>query len=411
MFSSERVICFLVTSPIVEWLGEHGEGLIALRRNLHAHPELSGQERATTDLVSERLELAGLEPRRLAVGTGLVCDIVPDGTVAADGFSAGLALRADLDALAMADEKDVAYRSQVSGVSHACGHDGHTAMLLGAATLLANRRESLRRDVVCCFQPAEEGLGGGDKMVQEGMFDRFPCDTVWGMHNIPGIPVGEFAVKAGPMMAGTSEFDIVVHGRGGHAAMPHQNVDPVVIAAELVGALQSIASRNTHPVDSVVVSVTQIHGGDAYNVIPPSMVLRGTVRAYRDEVMDLAEARMRQVVEGVTMAHGGRGEVDFRRGYPATVNHEAETEIAAGVAAALVGADKVDRNPTPSMGGEDFAYMLNAKPGSYVWIGNGAADASAMLHNPGYDFNDEVLPLGASYWSKLVEAELPRAEG
>ncbi len=391
--------------PIINRIADFHADMTGWRRELHQHPELSYEERWTSEFVAKRLEEFGIEVHRGLAVTGVVGKLVGRSD---NGKAIGL--RADMDALPILEANDTPYKSQNPGRMHACGHDGHTTMLLGAAKYLAETR-NFDGTVYFIFQPAEEGGAGGERMIQDGLFEKFPVETVWGMHNIPGIPVGEFAVKAGPMMAGTSEFDIVVHGRGGHAAMPHQNVDPVVIAAELVGALQSIASRNTHPVESVVVSVTQIHGGDAYNVIPPSMVLRGTVRAYRDEVMDLAEARMRQVVDGVTMAHGGRGEVDFRRGYPATINHEAETEIAAQVAAALVGADKVDRNPTPSMGGEDFAYMLNARPGSYVWIGNGAADAGAMLHNPGYDFNDEVLPLGASYWSKLVEAELPRREG
>ena len=391
--------------PIINRIADFHADMTEWRRELHQHPELSYEERWTSEFVAKRLEEFGIEVHRGLAVTGVVGKLVGRSD---NGKAIGL--RADMYALPILEANDTPYKSQNPGRMHACGHDGHTTMLLGAAKYLAETR-NFDGTVYFIFQPAEEGGAGGERMIQDGLFEKFPVETVWGMHNIPGIPVGEFAVKAGPMMAGTSEFDIVVHGRGGHAAMPHQNVDPVVIAAELVGALQSIASRNTHPVDSVVVSVTQIHGGDAYNVIPPSMVLRGTVRAYRDEVMDLAEARMRQVVEGVTMAHGGRGDVYFRRGYPATVNHEAETEIAAKVAVALVGADKVDRNPTPSMGGEDFAYMLNARPGSYVWIGNGAADAGAMLHNPGYDFNDEVLPLGASYWSKLVEAELPRREG
>ncbi len=391
--------------PIINRIADFHADMTGWRRELHQHPELSYEERWTSEFVAKRLEEFGIEVHRGLAVTGVVGKLVGRSD---NGKAIGL--RADMDALPILEATDTPYTSLNPGRMHACGHDGHTTMLLGAAKYLAETR-NFDGTVYFIFQPAEEGGAGGERMIQDGLFEKFPVETVWGMHNIPGIPVGEFAVKAGPMMAGTSEFDITVHGRGGHAAMPHQNVDPVVIAAELVGALQSIASRNTHPVEPVVVSVTQIHGGDAYNVIPPSMVLRGTVRAYRDEVMDLAEARMRQVVDGVTMAHGGRGEVDFRRGYPATINHEAETEVAAQVAAALVGADKVDRNPTPSMGGEDFAYMLNARPGSYVWIGNGAADAGAMLHNPGYDFNDEVLPLGASYWSKLVEAELPRREG
>jgi len=391
--------------PIINRIADFHADMTAWRRELHQHPELSYEEEWTSDFVAQQLESFGLEVHRGLAVTGVVGKLVGRSD---NGKAIGL--RADMDALPIAEATGAEHASLNPGKMHACGHDGHTTMLLGAAKYLAETR-NFDGTVYFIFQPAEEGGAGGDRMVKEGLFEMFPVETVWGMHNMPGMAVGEFAVKAGPMMAGTSEFDIVVHGRGGHAAMPYQTVDPIVVASELVGALQSIASRSTHPLDSVVVSVTQIHGGDAYNVIPPLVKLCGTVRTYRDEVTDIAERRMRQIVDGVTAAHGGRGEVDFRRGYPATVNHAAETERAAQVATALVGADKVDLNPTPSMGGEDFAYMLNARPGSYVWIGAGEAAAGAMLHNPGYDFNDEVLPIGASYWSKLVEAELPRAEG
>ncbi|MEQ8398127.1 M20 aminoacylase family protein [Thalassobaculum sp.] len=391
--------------PIINRIADFHADMTAWRRDLHQHPELSYEEHWTSDFVAKQLESFGVEVHRGLAVTGVVGKLV-----GRSDSGKAIGLRADMDALPILEANDVAYKSLNPGKMHACGHDGHTTMLLGAAKYLAETR-NFDGTVYFIFQPAEEGGAGGDRMVKEGLFEKFPVETVWGMHNIPGMAVGEFAIKAGPMMAGTSSFDITIHGRGGHAAMPYQTIDPILIASEVVGALQSIASRSSHPLDSLVVSVTQIHGGDAYNVIPPSVKLCGTVRTYRDEVTDLAEARMKQVVDGVAAAHGGRGEVDFRRGYPATVNHEAETEIAAKVAVELVGADKVDRNPTPSMGGEDFAYMLNAKPGSYIWLGAGEASAGAMLHNPGYDFNDEVLPLGASYWSKLVEAELPRAEG
>jgi len=390
--------------PIINRIADFHADMTEWRRELHRHPELCYEEKWTSDFVAKQLESFGIEVHRGLAVTGVVGMLV-----GRTDNGRAIGLRADMDALPITEATGAEHASLNPGRMHACGHDGHTTMLLGAAKYLAETR-NFDGTVYFIFQPAEEGGAGGDRMVKEGLFETFPVETVWGMHNIPGMDVGDFAIKAGPMMAGTSEFDIVVHGRGGHAAMAYQTIDPIVVASELVGALQSIASRSTHPLDSVVVSVTQIHGGDAYNVIPPSVKLCGTVRTYRDEVTDLAEARMRQLVDGVTAAHGGRGEVEFRRGYPATVNHEAETERAAKVAAALVGEDKVDRNPTPSMGGEDFAYMLNAKPGSYIWIGNGAADAGAMLHNPGYDFNDEVLPVGASYWSKLVESELPRAE-
>ncbi|NQW08708.1 MAG: amidohydrolase [Alphaproteobacteria bacterium] len=389
--------------PIINRIADFHAEMTEWRRELHKHPELSYEEHWTSDFVAKQLEAFGVEVHRGLAGTGVVGKLVGQSD---SGKAVGL--RADMDALPILEANDVDYKSENPGRMHACGHDGHTTMLLGAAKYLAETR-NFDGTVYFIFQPAEEGGAGGERMIQDGLFEKFDCETVWGMHNWPGMEVGTFAVREGPMMAGTATFDITVHGRGGHAAMPHQTVDPVVIAGEMIGALQSIASRNVHPVDSVVVTVTQIHGGDAYNVIPPAVELKGTVRTYKDEVMDIAEARMKQVVDGVTAAHGGRGELTFRRGYPATVNHPAESVVAARVAEALVGADNVDREPMPSMGGEDFAYMLNEKPGSYVWIGNGAAGEGQGLHNPGYDFNDEVLPLGASYWSRLAETELKRA--
>jgi len=387
--------------PIINRIADFHAELTEWRRDLHQHPELCFEEHWTSDFVANKLaEIGGIEVHRGLAGTGVVGKLVGRSD---NGRAIGL--RADMDALPILEANDVPHKSQFEGKMHACGHDGHTTMLLGAAKYLAETR-NFDGTVYFIFQPAEEGGGGGDVMVKEGLFEKFDCETVWGMHNWPGMPVGQIAVKAGPMMAGTGTFDITIHGRGGHAAMPNQTVDPILIAGEVVGALQSIASRNVHPIDSVVVSVTQIHAGDAYNVIPPKVELKGTVRTYTDAVMDVAESRMRAIVEGIPAAHGGRGELDFTRGYPATVNHEKETAIAAEVAAQIVGKENVDEDPVPSMGGEDFAYMLNERPGSYIWIGGGEASADAMLHNPGYDFNDEIIPLGASYWSKLVEHQL-----
>lgn len=383
--------------PIINRIADFHSEMTEWRRDLHQHPELAFEEVYTSDFVAKKLEEFGVEVHRGWAKTGVVGKLVGTG----DGDRA-IGLRADMDALPVLEANDVPYKSKTDGKMHACGHDGHTTMLLGAAKYLAETR-NFSGTVYFIFQPAEEGGGGGDVMVQEGLFKTFPVESVWGMHNWPGLEVGKVAVMPGPMMAGTAVFDAVIHGKGGHAAMPHQTLDPIVIASEVVGALQSIASRNTHPVDSLVVSVTQIHAGDAYNVIPPSVTLRGTVRTYSEEVMANAERRMRTLIEGIPAAHGGHGELDFHVGYPATINSPAEAGVAASVAAGLVGDDNVVEDMLPSMGGEDFAYMLNEKPGAYIWIGNGDAGVGQGLHNPGYDFNDETLTWGASYWSQLVE--------
>jgi hippurate hydrolase len=383
--------------PINNRIADFHAEMTEWRRYLHQHPELCFEEVETSNFVASKLEEFGIEVHRGLARTGVVGKLV-----GRTDNGRAIGLRADMDALPVTEINDVPYKSKTEGKMHACGHDGHTTMLLGAAKYLSENR-NFDGTVYFIFQPAEEGGGGGDVMIKEGLFERFPVESVWGMHNWPGMEVGEIAVMAGPMMAGTATFDAVIHGKGGHAAMPNETVDPIVVASEVVGALQSIAARNVHPVDSLVVSVTQIHGGDAYNVIPPHVVLRGTVRAYSDAVMAKAEDRMRALVEGIPAAYGGRGELDFRYGYPATVNSEAETGVAAGVAARLVGDENVKTDLLPSMGGEDFAYMLKEKPGSYIWIGNGQAGAGQGLHNPGYDFNDETLTWGASYWSQLVE--------
>jgi hippurate hydrolase len=290
---------------------------------------------------------------------------------------------------------------------HACGHDGHTAMLLGAARYLAETR-AFAGTVHFVFQPAEENEGGGRVMVEDGLFDRFPAESVYGMHNWPGLAVGEFAVRPGPMLAACDLFEITVTGKGAHAALPHLGIDPIVCGAAIATALQTITSRNTHPLDSVVVSVTQFHGGDTWNVIPDGVVLRGTARAFKAELQDRIEAALRRIVRGVALSMGAEATVRYDRRYPATVNHAAETVIAADAAAAVVGARHVERDIQPTMGSEDFAFMLRAKPGCYIFIGNGTGDAAAGLHNPHYDFNDEILPIGASYWATLVERVLAR---
>ena len=370
------------------------------RRDLHAHPELAFEEERTAALVAERLQSFGIEVETGIAKTGVV------GKLKAGTGNRAIALRADMDALAMQEGNDFAHASSVPGKMHGCGHDGHTTMLLGAAKYLAETKD-FDGTVYFIFQPAEEGAGGAEVMVREGLFDRFPVEAVYGMHNWPGMPVGRVGASAGPMMAAFDTFDLYIRGKGGHGAMPHQAVDSVLVACELVGALQSIASRNTDPVDALVVTVTQIHGGDAYNVIPGEVHLAGTVRSFREEVRDSVAPAMKRIADGICAAYGATAELRYDKLYPATVNSVEETEQAVAAAAAVVGADAIDRSPVPSMGAEDFAYMLCEKPGSYIWVGNGDVEGGCMLHNPGYDFNDEIIPIGVSYWAELVELALP----
>ncbi|MBO6781711.1 MAG: amidohydrolase [Alphaproteobacteria bacterium] len=370
------------------------------RRDFHAHPELAFEEERTAALVAERLESFGVEVETGLAKTGVV------GKLTVGTGNRAIALRADMDALPMEEGNDFAHASTVPGKMHGCGHDGHTTMLLGAAKYLAETKD-FDGTVYFVFQPAEEAEGGAEVMVKEGLFEKFPVEAIYGMHNWPGMPVGEFAVAPGPMMAAFDIFDLVIRGRGSHGAMPHQGVDSIVVASEVVGALQSITSRNTDPIDALVVSVTQIHGGDAYNVIPDEVTLAGTVRSFREEVRDTVEPAMKRIADGICAAYGATAELRYEKRYPATVNTVEETELAAEAASAVVGDGAINRSPVPSMGSEDFAYMLREKPGTYVWVGNGAGEGGCMLHNPGYDFNDEVIPIGVSYWASLVEQALP----
>jgi hippurate hydrolase len=373
------------------------------RRELHKHPETAYEEVWTSNFVAERLESFGIKVHRGLAETGVVGVLKGNG-----GGDQKIALRADMDALDLTENNDFEHKSLNPGKMHGCGHDGHTTMLLGAAKYLAETR-NFDGIVYFIFQPAEETEGGGRRMVEEGLFEKFPAESVWGMHNWPGMPVGTFAARSGPMMAAYDMFEIDVTGVGGHGAMPHLGVDPVLVASQIVVALQSIASRNINPMESVVVSVTQIHGGDAYNVIPQMVQLAGTCRAFSPKVHDRIEPRMRQICESIAEAFGATAELRYEKRYPPTINSVDETEIAAAVAADISGVDFVIRDPEPSMGAEDFAFMLQEKPGSYVWIGNGPAGQGEQLHNQGYDFNDEALPIGASYWSRLVETQLARA--
>jgi hippurate hydrolase len=377
--------------------------IVAIRRDIHAHPELAFNETRTADIVARELTAYGLEVHRGLAETGVV------GILRKGNGAASIGLRADMDALPLMEKNEFPHRSRHEGQMHACGHDGHTTTLLGAARYMAENKDSLDFDgtVYFIFQPAEESEGGAAVMIEDGLFEKFPMDAVFGLHNWPGIPVGEIAVVPGPVMAGTCAFEIAVHGHGCHAAMPHQGVDTLVAASQLVLALQTIVARNLHPCESAVVSVTQIHGGEAWNIIPDDAVLRGTIRTFKPEVQALIERAVERLCSGIASAFGAQITVKFDHRYPPTVNSVAETELCRRVAGALFGESKVRKDELPSMGAEDFAYMLREKPGCYVWLGNGPGTGGCTLHNPHYDFNDDILPLGVSYWVKLAETALP----
>jgi len=385
--------------PLIEGVKKLEKDMTRWRRDLHAHPELGFKEERTSEVVAEKLESFGIPITRGLATTGIV------GTLSRGSSKRAIALRADMDALPLQEKNSFAHKSKHDGKMHACGHDGHTAMLLGAAKYIA---DAARFDgtVHFIFQPAEEGGGGGKVMVREGLFKKFPCDGVYGMHNWPGMEAGTMGVRAGPMLASADFFGITVTGVGGHGAMPHRANDPVVVGAEMVTALQTIVSRAADPVDAVVVSVTKFNAGTATNVIPDEAKLAGTVRTLSPGARDLVESRIRAIAKGIAEAHGVKADVSYHRGYPVLVNSVDETERARRAAAKVVGDDKVVVDPPPEMGAEDFAYMLQERPGSYVWLGNGGAAGGCMLHNPNYDFNDEVAPIGASYWVSLVEQEL-----
>ena len=378
--------------------------IAAIRRDIHAHPELCFEEVRTADIVAKQLTDWGI-PIHRGMGTTGVVGIVKAGT-----SSRAIGLRADMDALPMQEFNTFAHASKIPGKMHACGHDGHTAMLLAAAQHFAKNR-NFDGTVYLIFQPAEEGGGGAREMIKDGLFEKFPVEAVFGMHNWPGTNVGTFAVSAGPVMASSNEFKITIKGKGGHAALPHNTVDPVPIACQMVQAFQTIISRNKKPIDAGVISVTMIHAGEATNVIPDSCELQGTVRTFSIEVLDLIEARMKEIAEHTSAAYGTTCEFEFARNYPPTINSPHEAEFCRKVMASIVGADNV-RPQEPTMGAEDFAYMLQAKPGAYCFIANGDGShreighgaGPCMIHNPSYDFNDELIPLGATYWVQLTEA-------
>jgi len=369
------------------------------RRDIHAHPELGFEEQRTSDLVATQLAAFGIEVHRGVGRTGIV------GVLRAGTSKRAVGLRADMDALPIQEANTFEHRSRHQGRMHACGHDGHTTMLLGAAKYLAATR-NFDGTVHFIFQPAEEGIGGAKAMIDDGLFRRFSCEAVFGMHNRPGMPLGRFAVKAGPMMAGGAFFDIDIEGRGAHGARPESGVDPVLAASHVVAALQSIVARNVRPLDTAVLSVTQVHGGDAYNVIPQKVRLSGTVRAFSNEIMELVGRNMARIAEGVASGFGARAKTDFRVIFPPTINDPAQAEFAAGICAGLVGAENVKRDPPLIMASEDFAFMLNEVPGCYINIGNGDGEGACEVHNPSYDFNDRALPLGASFFARLVETRL-----
>lgn len=373
----------------------------AWRHDLHAHPETAFEERRTSDVVAEKLQSFGLEVHRGLAGTGVV-------GILRNGEGPAVAFRADMDALHMDEQTNLPHASRHQGRMHACGHDGHTAMLLGAARYLAEN-PSFKGSIAFIFQPAEENEGGGRVMVEEGLFDRFPVDEVYGMHNWPGLDVGRMAMRPGPMMASYDIFELTLSGKGTHAAMPHLGSDVIVAGTQIVNAWQTIPSRNTHPVDAAVVSVTQFHAGDTWNVIPATAVLRGTTRTFRAEVQDMVERRMRDLAGAIAGAMGVEASFRYERRYPSTVNTADATEKARQAAARVVGDGAVDLDPMPSMGAEDFAFMLQKRPGCYVWLGAGPSDGGRNLHSPHYDFNDQLLPIGASYWVRLAETVLPGA--
>jgi amidohydrolase len=395
-----------MTNPVDRIRSFHAE-LKDVRRDLHAHPELAFAETRTGALVAEKLGAWGVEVHRGLARTGVVGVI--KGKRSTSGR--GVGLRADMDCLPISETGSVPYRSRHAGRMHACGHDGHTAMLLGAARYLAESR-NFDGTAYVIFQPAEESGGGGHVMVKEGLFDRFPANEIYALHNWPGLPPGKIAVGTGPMMAATDEVQITVHGKGGHAAMPHLVADPVLACAHIITALQSIASRNVDPADSVVVSMCSMQTSQvgAFNVVPDSVRLVGTVRSFRPETRELAERRLGEIATKVAEALGSSAQVHYVRGYPATVNTAREAAFAARVGERIFGKDNVITDPTPTMGGEDFSYMLLERPGAYVFLGQGGGPGGCFLHNPNFDFNDDVIPLGAGYLAALVEEALPLGE-
>ena len=386
--------------PILDRIADLTPEITAWRHDLHAHPELQYDVHRTAGIVAEKLRAFGCDEVVTGIGRTGVVGVIRGRS---HGSNRAIGLRADMDALPIQEVRDLPYRSTVPGKMHACGHDGHTAMLLGAAKYLAETRD-FDGSAVLIFQPAEEGGGGGEAMVQDGMMERFGVETVYGLHNIPNQPLGTFAIRPGPSMASTDRFTITVEGRGGHAALPQAAIDTVLVASHIVVALQSIVARAVDPLDSAVVSVCAVDAGEAFNVLPQTAELRGTMRALTPAVRELMRTRLQMIVQNVAAAFGATVQIDFASGYPATENHPAETDFMADVAAQIVGPEKVDRAVAPMMAAEDFSYMLAHRPGAYIFMGNGP---SAGLHHPEYDFNDSAIPYGASLWARIIETGLP----
>ncbi|RCS22505.1 amidohydrolase [Phyllobacterium salinisoli] len=384
--------------PLLNRAVEMQEEVSGWRRHLHQNPELLYDVHETARFVAEKLRAFGCDVVETGIGRTGVVGIIHGRY--ADGTTIGL--RADMDALPITETSDKPWKSQTRGRAHACGHDGHTAMLLGAAQYLCETR-NFGGSVAVIFQPAEEGGAGGLAMVKDGMMDRFNISEVYGMHNMPGIPVGAFAIRKGPIMAATDEFTIHIKGKGGHAAQPHRTIDPIVAGSQLVTFLQSIVSRGADPLDALVVSVTKFHAGEAYNVIPETAELAGTVRTLNGEMRDFAENRLRSQAAAIAAGMGAQIDVHYHRNYPVTFNHDGETDFAAGIARKVAGEARVDTSIPPMMGGEDFSYMLEARPGAFIFMGNGD---SAGLHHSAYDFNDDAIPHGISYWVTLAETAL-----
>lgn len=386
--------------PILNRAAEmHGE-ITGWRRELHMQPELLFDVQETAAFVTEKLKAFGCDEVVTGIGRTGVVGVIRG----RHGEGPAIGLRADMDALPIAEITGLPYASKVPGKMHACGHDGHTAMLLGAARYLCETR-NFKGSAALIFQPAEEGGGGGLEMVKDGMMERFGIERVFGMHNMPGVPLGTFATRPGPIMAATDEFTIKITGRGGHAALPHKTIDPLFIGAQIVGALQGIVSRNADPLEALVISTTQFHAGTTNNVIPHTAELSGTVRTLTGDMRDFAERRIKETAPMIAAAFGGDALVDYHRYYPVTLNHEKETAFAVDVARNVAGERNVNADVAPIMGGEDFSYMLEARPGAFIFIGNGDSE---FCHHPAFDFNDEIIPLGISYWVTLTETALGR---
>ena len=387
--------------PIVNRVADLHPEIQAWRRDIHQHPELLYDVHRTAAFVADRLREFGCDEVATGLGKTGVVGVIKGKKAARNGDLNVIGLRADMDALPIEEATNLPYASKTPGKMHACGHDGHTAMLLGAARYLAETR-NFAGNAVVIFQPAEEGGAGADAMIKDGLMDRFCIEQVYGMHNGPGIPIGAFAIRPGPIMAATDELNITIEGHGGHASRPHKCIDSVLVGAQLIAALQQIVSRNVDPLESAVISVCEFHAGTARNVIPQTAELRGTVRTLTAEVRQFVERRIGEVVAGIAQITGAKIDLNYQRGYPVTINHPAQTERAVEIAKEVAGANNVHETP-PLMGGEDFSFMLEARPGAFIFCGNGD---SAGLHHPAYNFNDEAILYGTSFWIKLVENTL-----